>query len=350
MRNRSWTDKETQYLREHYPTHGAEAVATALKRSKNSVFNKAVDLGIRYMGSAFDVENIPAPEDAIPSLLKRRMEEFSARKAEARPRREGIKIRVNHRGPIGIGIVGDPHLDDPGTDIALFRADCEILASRPNILAGNIGDVVNNWIGKLARLHGEQQTTAEESIQLIEWMCEAIPWGWVILGNHDLWSPIIARVLRERAPMAAIVPHGGRFVFEGAGYSVRLDARHDHPGRSQYTAAFAQQKAAWRGSPCHIHVGGHIHEGAYSQIHNPYTQITSHNIRLGSYKAIDSYADAKGYIGNGIAPSCLCVVNPLRTEDEAGFITTFFDLQNGVDYLDALQAKYDAEVGERLTG
>lgn len=348
-KQRPWSDAELQILKEEYPTLGVDAMMAKLQRTRDSIFNKAQQLKLKYTGPVFHVERAPEPP-CVTELIERRIREFEEVKVIKDPRQRGIVIETQWRGPIALGFIGDPHLDDRGMDMASFRRDCDLLNSRPNILAGNIGDLVNNWIGSLARLHGEQNTTQDQALKLIEWMCGLVPWGWIILGNHDLWNEVVRHVAKTAAPTAAIVPHGAQFLIRGAGYEVRLEARHDHPGRSMYNAAHGQLRANYRGSPCHIHVGGHIHEGAYTLTRNAYSGVTGHSIRLGSYKVYDDYAEAKGYKGGGLAPSCLCVVDPTKDESDTGFINVFFDLEDGIHFLDKLQEKYDALNGDRLTG
>ena len=56
------------------------------------------------------------------------------------------------------------------------------------MFAGNLGDVQNNWVGRLASLYSQQSTTAKESWLLTEHFISSLDWLYIVGGNHDVWS------------------------------------------------------------------------------------------------------------------------------------------------------------------
>lgn len=127
---------------------------------------------------------LPDEVATIDELLERRRREFD-RKHEAKEARKLVPVPVKIDGPFGLALFGDPHVDDPGTDIRLLESHMALVKRTPGLLAGNVGDYSNNWVGRLARLHAEQSTTAAEAWVLVEWLVRYLPWMFLIGGNHD---------------------------------------------------------------------------------------------------------------------------------------------------------------------
>ena len=100
----------------------------------------------------------------------RGLREFD-RKHEAKEARRLVTVPVKLDGPFGVALFGDPHVDDPGTDIRLLESHMNIVRRTKGLMAGNVGDYSNNWIGRLARLHAEQTTAGalgHDLLQLVQ--------------------------------------------------------------------------------------------------------------------------------------------------------------------------------------
>lgn len=132
----------------------------------------------------FTVDQLPSKLPSLEEMLQARKREFERKKA-ATEARKLVPVRVTVDGPYGIAHFGDPHVDDPGTDIALLERHVSAVSKTYGLFAGNIGDMHNNWVGKLARLYAKQETTARESWMLVDWLMRSMPWLYVVLGNHD---------------------------------------------------------------------------------------------------------------------------------------------------------------------
>jgi hypothetical protein len=231
--------------------------------------------------------------------------------------------------------------DDPGTDISLLEKHVNIVANTKAMFAGNIGDMNNNWVGRLERLHKEQSTTAREAWALVEWLLTAMPWLYVTLGNHDAWSG-------DRSPLEYILRKnpgaqgawGTRLELRPPkGTKTRVNARHDFHGHSMWNTVHGPTKAAKMGWRDHILVCGHKHTSGYALEKDPATGLVSHILRVASYKVDDAYAEELGLPDQAIFPAAVTIIDPAEPEDSVRHITVIADVEHGADYLTWLRNK-----------
>lgn len=289
---------------------------------------------------AFEVEELPSELPTAEELIERRRQQF-ARKAAAKEARTLVPVKVRIDGPFGLALGGDPHLDDNGTDIALVEEHINIINATEGLLAGNVGDYSNNWIGRLARLYGQQSLSAAESWVLVEWFIRAVPWLFLIGGNHDLWSgdgdPIKWMAKQARVSYEA---NGMRLgLTTPKGRVIRLNARHDFSGKSQWNSTHGVAKAAQGGWRDHILVAGHTHQGGYQIVRDPSSGLLSHCLRVSSYKTYDRYADEKGLPNQSISACPVVIVQPDQPDDSTKLITVFQDTATGADFLKFLRRR-----------
>ena len=284
---------------------------------------------------AVEVSQVPEESGDIDldELRARRKAEF-ARVQAADEAGRLIPVKVNVPGPIAIWHCGDPHLDDPGTDLATLERHCEIVARTPGMFAGSVGDVTNNWIGRLARLHAEQSTTAREAWALAEWFVGAVPWLYMVAGNHDAWSGAgdpLRWITRQAG--ALYRETNARLELRGTGWSeaVRVNVRHDFAGHSQWNPAHGVGKAAQLGVRDHILVCGHKHVSGYMPIKDPETGLITHAVQVASYKRFDRYAREKGFRDQAISPCAVTVIDPQASP--ASRVQVFWEPEPASEYL-----------------
>ncbi len=282
----------------------------------------------------FAVTELPDELPTAAELIDRRTKQF-ARKREAKEARHLVTVNVAVDGPIGIALPGDPHLDDDGTDIALIKRHVELINKTEGLFALGIGDYSNNWIGRLARLYGQQSLSAAEAWVLVEWYVRAVRWLALIGGNHDVWSgegdPIKWMAKSARVSYEA---HGIRIGLHLPNKRViRVNARHDFTGKSQYDTAFGVAKAARFGWRDHILVAGHTHVSGYHPLTDPSSGLLSHAIRVGSYKVFDRYAEEKGLPNATFTVCPVAIVDPEQPDDSPRCIVVLFDPEEAADYL-----------------
>lgn len=332
----NWTPAQERMLADRYPHEGAsESLASDLGRTRSCLPKKAKQLGLSYKG--FEVAQPPSANREVGELLQALEAEYD-RKAAHHEGKGDITITRNDSGPFAVAFFGDPHIGDPGTSIRRLRADMDLFKGRSDVLCINIGDITNNWIGSLERLYGVQAITKDEEKRVGRWLIGYIPWALVLLGNHDMWQPIAQDWCNDAGVVYA--SHGAKVRIMTPGNDpVRVDCRHDHPGRSQFDPAFAQRKSIYRGNRAEIVVAGHIHTSGSGVVANGVAESIGHSIRVGSYKEYDEYADAKGFAPDHVGPCVLCVVDPSLPEYSPGRIVPFWDLERGLIYLEALQER-----------
>jgi transposase-like protein len=286
------------------------------------------------VAQAFTAPDLPTELPSADELLARRRKQF-ARKADAKESRHLIPVQVHIDGPVGIAVPGDPHLDDDGTDIALVEQHVKLFQTVEALFAIGIGDNHNNWIGRLARLYGQQGLSAAEGLILVEWYVRAVPWLAMLGGNHDLWSGAgdptqwmarQARVLYEA--------HGARIGLQFPnGREIRINARHDFSGKSQWNTAHGPAKAVQMGWRDHILTCGHMHTSGYQILKDPATGLVSHAIRVASYKTFDRYADEKGLPDQAIFVCPVTIIDPRFPETDTRFVTFIPDVEEAAEYL-----------------
>lgn len=321
---------------EKYGSKAAAAEALGMNRvTFMGRLNRAISLGLTAEPTK-DFEVAPLP-DELPSaseLLARRKKAFS-RKREAKEARELIPVTVNIDGPFGVVHMGDPHVDDDGTDLALLERHVSVINKTHGLFAGNVGDYSNNWIGRLARLYGDQSLSAAEAWVLVEWLIGSVRWLYLVGGNHDCWSGAGDPVKWMTHQANTLYQHHGvRLALKCPnGRVVRINARHDFQGHSQWNTAHGPAKAAQMGWRDHILTCGHKHTSGYQVLKDPATGLLSHALRVGSYKTFDRYADEKGLPNQNFTVAPVTIIDPQYDDSDPRMVTVIFDPEEGAEYL-----------------
>jgi hypothetical protein len=292
----------------------------------------SVDLPGGTMASDIDIEE----------LISRRKAQYE-RKLENHTREKIVPIRVHMDGPIGIGFVGDPHVDDDGTDIAQVFDHARIFDGRnPGMFAGNIGDITNNWAGRLARLWGDQSTSAAEARALATEYLQMVRWLFFISGNHDCWqggSDILSYILQQNAPvkkdarvrMAIRLPNGR---------NVKIFAAHHFPGRSAWSEVYGGAKRAQLDGANDIYVSGHIHTSGYTHGWNDPQSRMWHALQIASYKKLDDYVEELNLERKDLYNCPVALIDPYATSD-INFIRFEFDPHEAAERLKWMRTRWE---------
>ena len=286
----------------------------------------------------FEREDLPEGDESIDELLERRTRAFQ-RKDKAEIARKLIDVRVKLDGPIGICHFGDPHVDDDGCDLPSLRRHIEIVNKTEGMLGANVGDLQNNWVGRLAHLWGEQETSKKTAWRLAEWLVRSVPWLYLIGGNHDAWSGAgdpLKWIMREQV---------GVFDYDGVrlnlrfpnGKQIRVNARHDFRGHSMWNPTHGPLKAAMMGWRDHILSCGHTHVSGYQLTKDPSSGLISHILRVAGFKKHDHYAKQLGLPDASFSPSATTIIDPSRDDDDPGLITVIHDVEMAAEFLTYLR-------------
>lgn len=329
-----------------------DEVCAKKKISRQNVFKRISRLKVKRDKEEGALSFTPIPDLDLPTpdIWQYRKKQYAQKHAHE----ESLKllpVKVRIPGPIGILHFGDPHVDDDGTDLETLERHCHAVANNEGLFGANVGDTTNAWVGRMARLYGEQGTTEAQAWALAEYFLHLCPdtdpkdlssgerrerlshWIYLIGGNHDAWrgagDPInwitrqaAAPYTRSQVRLAVTFPNGR---------VCRINARHDFSGTSQWNPAHGSMKASQMGFHDHILVNGHKHKSGYGLIKDPAAGTVSHCIQVASYKVHDRYAKDKGFPDQHISPSVVTIIDP--DAPEAGFVQVFHDVEAGVDFL-----------------
>ena len=289
----------------------------------------------------FVVPALPDKDEPLEALLERRRA-TAERTIEAHNARELIPVKITMAGPIGLFVQGDPHLDNDGGDFVRLEDDLKAIAGQPRILAASIGDVTDNWIGRLERLYASSTVKAADAWRLADWMFSypGINWLGLVGGNHDAWSghrdPMkwitkakVALYENDVLRMALRHPNGAE---------TRVHARHDFKGHSIWNDMHGLKREVTTGWRDHLLVAGHRHLGEDGGIINADGFVTQ-LLRLSGYKRADSYATQGQFKSKPMHPSALVIINPDRADNERGRVWVAPDVAEGVDYLKFITRK-----------
>lgn len=286
----------------------------------------------------FEAPLLPSEIPSSDELLERRRKEWE-RKNAAELARSLIPVRVRKDGPIGIVHFGDPHVDDPGTDIVTLEKHVRLVQQTDGLFGANVGDLQNAWIGRLAHLWGQQSTSKAEAWVLTEWLVTSINWLYLIGGNHDVWANAgqgkgdpVQWMTRTQTGVYEVYGARLNLVFPN-GKQVRVNARHDFSGHSMWNPAHGPAKAVQMGWRDHILTCGHKHISGYQVLKCPSTGLISHAIRVAGYKVHDSYAKAQGLPNQNITPASVTIIDPRFEDDDPRLITVIHDVEEGAEYL-----------------
>jgi len=339
-----YTDEELHLAMEAYVDHGSlKKAGDAIGMSKDSLWRRVTAAKKRFAKSTefyIDKDSLADETAPLEDILERRRSEF-LRKEASEKSRNLIPCKVKIDGPIAILHMGDNHVDDPGTSIDLLHKHVSFIQNTVGLFGANVGDFANHWVGRLARLHAHQTVTEAETWKLVEWIVSSVDWLYLIGGNHDLWvgdgDPIEWMVRKQAGVYQA---HGARIGLKFPnGREIRINARHDWPGHSQWNPSHGPAKAAQMGMDDHIVISGHRHISGYQLVKQPNSGLITHAIRVASYKIYDNYAKQLGLRNQNISAAVMTVINPEREDDDPGLVTVFHDVETAVDFLRFLRRK-----------
>jgi len=340
-----WRAEEVELMRSMI-TQGKTAadVATALGRTLGSVCNKAGNEGIKFnegksiTAPEFTVTSAPAGDLSFDDLYNLKVKQFQLNK-DRKAVLDLLPIDIHIDGPIGIALIGDPHLDDDNCDIMRIKSHVDMIAQTEGLLGLCVGDYTNNWVGRLEKLYGKQIATRRHAHILCEWFFSSVKWLVAIGGNHDAWNNgnEIFRYM-TRLTETHYSEHGGRFQLKFPnGNSCILNTRHTFKGKSQFSPSFGPNKEAIFGVRDDLFVCGHIHDDGHQTQRIAGKRI--HAVTVGSYKRFDEYAVINGFPENDNSPAYIAVIDPSQEQGSDAFINVFADFDKGVEYLQLLRAK-----------
>lgn len=278
-------------------------------------------------------------EEDIEALLARREAAFRRKAQKREAANVRLKaIRLPTDDPIALVFVGDQHVDDDGCNLPRLRRDFKVINETPGMLAINLGDITNNWVGNLKRLWGHQSTTLEEEDALLKWVLEAVRWWAIVPGNHDEWNDGV-RVIRHILGQNVILAQNQLDVdiIWPSGWVRKVCARHHFTGSSIYNRTHGAKRASlFDGGAAHIYMQGHHHESSFT--HEPGRDgIYRVYGKAAGYKWYDSYAASLGFAQHRHGGCLVVICDPHAPESDQ--MQVFTDVEYAAERLKELRAR-----------
>lgn len=323
---------------------------SSIKRMEAAA-GRAIDWGV-WPGRAplappeprFDPPHIPDADVPVEELIEKLEKNYQRRSAHVAAK-TWARFALKADGPYVLAVVGDPHLDDPGTDWGLLRRHHALLR-RPHVYGVCLGDVVNNWAGRLQRLYAEQEVTRTQGWKLAQWFFATVPWLVIVKGNHDLWSSShgTGDPLDWMSRGAAML-EDWQAKFEVAtpgGHATRIWAAHDFKGTSIYNPLHGPMRAAKFGAgEADVYVAGHQHHWELfagedaNKSRRPFWIA-----RARGYKFLDAYAEQHQFGSQRHGATIGIVVDPTR--DGPAGLHCYADLEEAVEVMEWRRARMEA--------
>lgn len=323
-------DSLRRYIRDFAPRYGIEAPQPA------NPITYAFSRGTRpaIVTPTHEYPEIPDDDLDVEEIIAMRSREFDQkRRHEEASKLLHVKVKV--RGPIGIIHMGDPHLDDDGTDIAEAFRVARLSSEVDGLWAANVGDTTNAWVGRLARLYAEQNMGRKRALKVAEHFIKTGRWLYMVGGNHDGWAgedDPIKWISRQHNVQYR--PSEARLELNfPEGESFTINARHDFSGSSMWNPAHGVMKAAQLGVRDELATCGHKHVSGYGILKDPATGNACHALQVGSFKVFDRFAKDKGFRDQHLGPCAVTVIDPMMPRTNPDRCKVFFDVDSGVDYL-----------------
>ena len=286
-----------------------------------------------------DLEALPDGSDVIE-----RHAEGNTAYIEAM-RRKRVRVIPVRQEPFAVAFIGDPHLDNKGTDLALLKRDVELLRAT-GTRAVNIGDLLDNFhqTGKLAAKQASNRVSAAEALGMARWLVRdsGVRFDAHLLGNHDHWpGDAYATVLQQWAADAKsrLYDWMVKLVYQWDGGSYTVLAAHDFKGHSIHNPLHGLFRRAMEDGTADLYVAGHRHTAAQGGFENGFRERFYDFVRVKGYKAWDDFAYVKGFPQQTEGASALVVVDPMSAT-KAGRARTFMDIAEGLEYLELVKQRY----------
>jgi hypothetical protein len=281
---------------------------------------------------------LPSVTPNVQDIIARRCKDFERHKARVEAER-WLPITVNETKPFGLMVLGDEHADDNHCDWPQLQRDLALARETPGVYASALGDLTNNWVGRLVREYADQSVTRTEARELARWLLtpDAAPWLFRLIGNHDFWNEGDVLIGLFGGDGYYIAEWEARIELRAAGLRYKIHAGHNFKGTSIYNPTHGPLRASlFSGGHADLYLAGHLHEFGTQAVEIAETKKLVHVARARGYKRGGRYEKMGGFPSGAVGSSLFVMIDP-NADNEAGLTTIFNDPVQGARVLTALR-------------
>ncbi len=283
-------------------------------------------------------------EKSIDELIEDRVKASKRKALRADVHKRTLQLPAE---PLGVMVFGDPHVDNEGCDWEALSAHVRLAQETEGVMGVCVGDLNDNWVGRLSKLYSKASMSATDGWRLSQWLLESLQWLAIVGGNHDEWSHSAGvdplKWISDHADVKCYAPDEIRLTLtwkdEPALEPIVWVIRHDFSGRSWYHPTHGPHKEAMLDGRCHILTAGHLHQWGSLVTEHRQNRVTI-AARVRGYKRNDDFARSKGFFEQKYGESALLVLNPYG--EGPAKVQIFFDLEVGCQVLQSLREAHNA--------
>jgi hypothetical protein len=237
------------------------------------------------------------PMESIEALLKRqeRAERLASLKKDQ-------VVAIDSEKPVGVTLFSDIHWGATGLDVKALVADTKMVRDAEGMYAFCLGDLTDNWIGKLAGIAGEQSISIPQEKAAAEWWLEQLSGKMpvVVAGNHDNRTITQSHIdyVHEmlRGSQLLYGKDEVRFTLNVGDGVWKWKCRHLFKGNSQWNETHAAEKDGKMRDIWDFAASGHYHKPTIIRpFYNEMRDKLCYACNIGTYKGEDDYATMLGY-------------------------------------------------------
>ena len=282
------------------------------------------------------------PIEEVIDLLQRRFQ----KRQEHEAAKKWFEIKFPKDEVVGLCVMGDPHLG-PQCDFQTLRSHIDIFQNKKKkykfskdgrftdgLYCLNLGDTVDNWPwGRLAALYAEEDISRPTERKLGKWLLESCPFIVWMHGNHDMFHGEFTTYLESiNCTKIPMMDWQAKFKLVFPSGEIRIDAKHDQKGHSQYNPVHGLKKTIlWGQEQPDLILAGHKHISSLAQEELENGKCVT-MARARGYKHLDSYALRYQYAESSAWGSSWLFVIDVTAEGPMK-IVPFGDIEEGADYL-----------------
>ena len=241
--------------------------------------------------------------------------------------------------PVGLMVFGDPHLDNPGTHIEEFVDHLYLAKDTPGVYAVNLGDVTDNWTGKLMAKYQDHVVSRGDAMEATRHIMNDFGVHWLLwlIGNHDVWESgqHILEGLNSKNTLMRYWDAKVNFNFPGE-QVIKVHAAHSFKGTSMYSPTYGAAKHATLAQDADLWICGHFHESGIQVFEARHSNKIFTLGQASGYKKIDNYARAGGFGSCRSGSSIFFILDPSAEQPEDR-VLPFLNPRTGVKFLKTMR-------------